>query len=293
MSVPLTSPSPTSAPTRPLPIVRTVADLRAAVATFRPARVALVPTMGALHAGHLALIAAARAAGAERVVASVFVNPAQFGPDEDFARYPRDEVADAAKLAAAGCDLLFAPAVSDVYPPGFATRIEVAGLTERFEGAVRPGHFAGVATVVTKLLIACAPDLAVFGEKDWQQLAVIRRLVVDLALPVEIVGAPIVRDADGLALSSRNAYLSADERARAVTLPRALAAAREALQAGVPVTTVLTTVRTRLVTAGFAEPDYVALVNAEMQPLETLAGTARLIAAARIGGTRLLDNLTV
>ncbi len=245
----------------PLPIVRSVAALRAAVAALEPGRVALVPTMGALHAGHLALIAAARSAGARHVVASVFVNPAQFGPGEDFDRYPRDEAADAAALGRAGCDLLFAPAVAEVYPAGFATRIEVAGLTEAFEGAIRPGHFAGVATVVAKLLIAAAPDLAVFGEKDWQQLAVIRRLVADLALPVEIVGAPIVRDPDGLALSSRNAYLSADERARAVALPRALAAAREALRGGSAVAPTLAAAAAALVAAGFATPDYVALVD--------------------------------
>ena len=176
--------SPTPSPS--LPIVRSVAALRAAVAAFRPARIALVPTMGALHAGHLALIAAARAAGADRVVASVFVNPTQFGPNEDFATYPRDEASDAAALTIAGCDLLFAPPVGEIYPAGHATSVRVAGLSDVLDGAARPGHFDGVATVVTKLLIAAAPDLAVFGEKDWQQLAIIRRLVADLALPVAI-----------------------------------------------------------------------------------------------------------
>jgi pantoate--beta-alanine ligase len=276
-----------------LPIVRSVADLRAAVAVFRPGRVALVPTMGALHAGHLALIAAARAAGADRVVASIFVNPAQFGPGEDFDRYPRDEAADAAALAAAGCELLFAPGASAVYPPSFATSISVGSISRILDGAARPGHFDGVATVVAKLLIAAAPDLAVFGEKDWQQLAVICRLVTDLGLPVAIVGAPIVRDSDGLALSSRNAYLSADERRRAVALPQALVAARDAIEHGAPVAATLAAASAAITAAGFDAPDYVALVDADLHPLTGLAGPARLLAAARIGGTRLIDNLAV
>ncbi len=286
-----------------LPIVRTVAELRAAVAGFRlgrvapgsiaPSRVALVPTMGALHAGHLALIAAARAAGATHVVASIFVNPTQFGPHEDFDRYPRDEAADAAALTAAGTDLLFAPDVAAIYPPGFATTVSVGGLSTVLDGAARPGHFDGVATVVAKLLIAAGPDLAVFGEKDWQQLAVIRRLVADLALPVRIVGAPILRDGDGLALSSRNAYLSADERTRALALPRALARARAAIVAGEPVAATLAAAAAALVAAGFDAPDYVALVDAGLAPVTALTGPARLLAAARIGRTRLIDNLAV
>ena len=276
-----------------LPIVRTVADLRAALAALRSGSVALVPTMGALHAGHLALIDAARGAGAEHVVASVFVNPTQFGPAEDFDRYPRDEAADAAALAAAGCDLLFAPDAAAIYPPGFATTVSVAGLSTILDGAARPGHFDGVATVVTKLLLTAAPDLAVFGEKDWQQLTVIRRLVADLALPVRVVGAPIVRDADGLALSSRNAYLTAGERQRALALPQALAAARDALLAGEPVAPTLTTAGAALVAAGFDDPDYVALVDAALQPMATLDGSGRLLAAARLGRTRLIDNLAV
>ncbi len=297
-----------------LPIVRSVAALRVALAAVRSGtaapraataaraavgappqaeRVALVPTMGALHAGHLALLAAARASGATHVVASVFVNPTQFGVGEDFDRYPRDEAADAAALAAAGCDLLFAPTVAEVYPAGFATTVSVAGLTDVLDGPARPGHFAGVATVVAKLLIAAAPDLAVFGEKDWQQLIVIRRLVADLALPVEIVGAPIVRDGDGLALSSRNAYLSTDERARAVALPQALAAAQAALRGGAAVAPTLAGAAAMMVAAGFDEPDYVALVDAALRPVAALAGPARLLTAARIGGTRLIDNLPV
>lgn len=279
-----------------LPIVRTVATLRSAIAAFRAGggastRIALVPTMGALHAGHLALIAAARTAGATRVVVSIFVNPAQFAPGEDFDRYPRTEAADAAALTATGTDLLFAPGVDAIYPDGHATSVRVAGLGDVLDGAARPGHFDGVATVVAKLLLAAGPDLAVFGEKDWQQLAVIRRLVSDLALPVEIVGAPIVRDADGLALSSRNAYLTPDERRRALALTQALIAARDALLAGSPPAATCGTVAQALVTAGFETPDYVALVDTDLQPTERLP--ARLLAAARIGTTRLIDNLAV
>ena len=276
-----------------LSIVRSVSALRVAIAAFRPGRVALVPTMGALHAGHLALVVAARAAGATHVVASIFVNPTQFGPSEDFDRYPRDEAADAAALAAAGVDLLFAPAVAAMYPGGHATTVRVAGLGDILDGAARPGHFDGVATVVTKLLLAAAPDLAVFGEKDWQQLAVIHRLVADLSLPVEIIGAPIVRDADGLALSSRNAFLTPGERIRAVALPQALEAARDALRAGGEVAATLAAAAAALVTAGFAPPDYVELVDANLCPLTAISAPARLLAAARIGATRLIDNIAL
>jgi pantoate--beta-alanine ligase len=276
-----------------LPIVRSVADLRTHIAGWGASRVALVPTMGALHAGHLALVAAARAAGATRVVASLFVNPRQFGPTEDLARYPRDEAADAAALTTAGCDLLFAPSVAAMYPPGFATSIVVAELGDVLDGAARPSHFDGVAIVVAKLLLAAGPALAVFGEKDWQQLAIIRRLVADLALPVEIVGAAIVRDPDGLALSSRNVYLTAAERIGALALPRALAAARDAIQSGAPVAGVLAEAEAAITAAGFTPPDYVALVDADLQPVASLVGPARLLAAARIGTTRLIDNLAV
>ncbi len=279
-----------------LPIVRTVADLRAAIAAWRSTaggRIALIPTMGALHAGHLALVHAARDAGATRVVASIFVNPTQFGPHEDFDRYPRDEAADAAVLTAAGADLLFAPDVEEIYPARFATMVRVAGLSDVLDGAARPGHFDGVATVVAKLLIGAAPDLAVFGEKDWQQLAIIRRLVADLALPVEIVGAAIIRAADGLALSSRNAYLTIDERARAVALARALAAARDAIRDGDAVDPVLAAAVDSLVAAGFDAPDYIALVDADLRPVTARHSAIRLLAAARIGRTRLIDNLAV
>lgn len=278
-----------------LPVVRTPADLRAAVAAWHREgrRVAFVPTMGALHAGHLALVAEGLVR-ADRVVASVFVNPKQFGPNEDFARYPRDEAGDAAKLAGAGCQLLYAPDVAAMYPPGFATQVRVEALGDVLCGAARPGHFDGVATVVTKLLAAARADVAIFGEKDWQQLAIIRRLATDLDLGTEIVGAPIVRDADGLALSSRNAYLSADERARAVTLPHALATAREKLLAGAEAAPVLAAAEADLLAAGFGKVDYVALMDgASLAPLDRAAPGARLLAAAWMGRTRLIDNLAV
>ncbi len=278
-----------------LAIVRDVAGVRAHVAAARAdgRRVALVPTMGALHEGHLSLVAIARA-HAELVVASLFVNPAQFGPGEDFARYPRDEARDRRLLAEAGCDLLFAPATETVYPPGFATRVSVSGLTEGFEGAVRPGHFDGVATIVAKLFGMVQPDLAVFGEKDWQQLAVIRRLVADLDLPVAILPGPTCRDSDGLALSSRNAYLSPQERAIAAAFPRALHQAAAALAAGAAIDATLAEAGSRICAAGFAAVDYVALVDPDtLVPLATLDRPGRLIAAARLGTTRLLDNLEV
>lgn len=278
-----------------LELVREVAALRARVAAARAkgARIALVPTMGALHEGHLSLVAIAQQ-HADYVVASLFVNPAQFAPGEDFARYPRSEQQDMALLASAGCDLLFAPAVSTVYPSGFATTVSVAAVSEGWEGAVRPGHFAGVATVVAKLFAMAQPDVAVFGEKDWQQLAVIRRLAADLDLPVTIVAGPTRRDADGLALSSRNAYLSARERAIAAAFPRALARAARAIAAGRAVEPALASAKGEILAAGFDAVDYLALVDPEtLAPLAALDRPARLIAAARLGTTRLLDNLAV
>ncbi len=278
-----------------LPIVRTVAELRARVAAWREQgeRIALVPTMGALHAGHISLVEAGRQR-AERVVATVFVNPRQFGPNEDLDRYPRDEAGDAARLAAAGCDLLFAPGVEAIYPPGFATQVRVTGLSERLCGAARPGHFDGVATVVTKLLNQARADIALFGEKDWQQLAIIRRLALDLDIPTEIAGCPIVRDADGLALSSRNAYLDAGERERAVALPRALQTAAAAIGAGRPVDAVLAEAKAALVAAGFGPVDYITLSGADdLEPMTGLDRPARLLAAAWMGRTRLIDNVAV
>ena len=280
-----------------LPIVRTVADLRSQVDAWKAEgrRVGLVPTMGALHEGHLSLV---RLAGerADRVVASVFVNPTQFAPHEDFDAYPRDEARDAALLAAAGCSLLFAPSVAEMYPPGASTTVTVAGVSEPLDGAARPGHFAGVATVVTKLLLQCGPQVAVFGEKDYQQLQVIRRLVRDLDIPVEIVGGPIVRAEDGLALSSRNAYLTPVERAAAPALGRALAQAVERLHAGASISEVEAEALTALKAAGFARIDYVEVRGAEglerfgPGPVE---GPARVLAAAVLGRTRLIDNMAV
>ncbi len=281
----------------PLPIVRTVCDLRRAVEGWKSEghAVGLVPTMGALHEGHLSLV---RLAGAQagRVVASVFVNPTQFAPHEDYDAYPRNEAADAALLAEAGCHLLYAPGVAEMYPNGFATTVTVSGLTDVLDGLARPTHFAGVATVVTKLLTQAQPHLAVFGEKDFQQLQVIRRLVRDLDLPVDIVPGPIVRAADGLALSSRNAYLTDAERRVAAELNRALRQAVEALRARRPVADAEADAVARLTAAGFAKIDYVEVRRphdlARLGP-GPLAESARILAAAHIGRTRLIDNMGV
>jgi pantoate--beta-alanine ligase len=254
---------------------------------------ALVTTMGALHAGHMALVEEARRR-ADRVAATIFVNPKQFGANEDFGSYPRRETQDGRMLEEAGCDLLWIPAVADIYPEGFSTSIHVAGLSERWEGEARPGHFDGVATVVARLLLSVRPDVALFGEKDFQQLAVIRRMVADLGVPVEIAAVPTVREADGLALSSRNAYLSDDERRRAVALPNALEEARKSILDGAPVSQVLQRAKQQLVDSGFLRIDYLALVDAAtLEPVDAPAGEMRLIAAAVIGTTRLIDNLPV
>lgn len=272
-------------------IVHHLPDLRRAVAGLRGdgARVALVPTMGALHAGHMALVDAARATGA-KIVASIFVNPKQFGPTEDLSRYPRPAEADKALLVAHGCDLLWMPGVDDMYPAGFATNVSVSGVSDGLDGAARPGHFDGVATVVAKLFNQVRPDIAFFGEKDFQQLAVIRRLVTDLDLGLEIVGVPTVREPDGLALSSRNLYLSPDERARAAALPRALEDAKRAIEAGD--SDWMDAATASLTAAGFAT-DYVALVDAATLGEPRPGQPRRLLAAARIGTTRLIDNLDV
>ena len=276
-------------------IVRSLAELNQATARLRGngGTLALVPTMGALHAGHMALVAEARRR-ADHVAASIFVNPLQFGAGEDLDRYPRQEEADSRLLREAGCDLLWLPGGGDIYPDGFATTVSVAGLSRRWEGEARPEHFDGVATVVAKLLIAVAPDLALFGEKDFQQLAVIRRMVTDLGMPVAIVAVPTVREEDGLAQSSRNAYLSADERKRAAALPQALGAARDAILSGEAVDAALAAAEEGIRAAGFSTIDYVALVDAEtLEPLDQPRGVMRLIAAATIGGTRLIDNIAV
>ena len=274
--------------------VRDLTDLRAAIAAFRAdgARVALVPTMGALHAGHMALVDAAKRPGT-KVVASIFVNPKQFGPNEDLARCPRREAADSRMLAEAGCDLLWLPPVETMYPEGFATTISLSGVTEGLDGAARPGHFDGVATVVAKLFNQVTPDAAYFGEKDFQQLQVIRRLVADLDFAIDIVGVPTQRDDDGLALSSRNIYLDEEERAKAVALPRALGVAARAIARGDAPDAALEDAKASLVAGGFSV-DYVALVDAEtLMPEPAVNRPRRLLAAARMGQTRLIDNVPV
>ena len=275
-------------------IVRSSEELAlAAAALLKSGSLALVPTMGALHAGHMALVSEARRR-ADRVAATIFVNPTQFAAGEDLDRYPRREEADAKMLQDAGCDLLWLPSVEDIYPQGFSTTVHVAGVSERWEGEARPGHFDGVATVVARLLLAIQPDQALFGEKDFQQLAVIRRMVRDLGIPVQIAEVPTVREPDGLALSSRNAYLSDADRARATALPNALHAARDAILSGTPADNALSRARKDLASAGFRKVDYFALVDsASLEPVADAAGETRLIAAATIGATRLIDNLAV
>jgi pantoate--beta-alanine ligase len=273
--------------------VRTVADLRAALREPRRAEraIGLVPTMGALHAGHLSLIRAARAEN-DVVVVSLFVNPAQFNEAADLDAYPRDEAADAAAAAAAGADLLYTPPVEEVYPPGFATTVRVSGLTEHLEGEHRgSGHFEGVATVVTKLLNMAQPDVAYFGQKDAQQAAVIRRLVRDLDIPVRIAVCPTVREPDGLALSSRNVHLQGADRESALALARALDAAAEAVAAGErDARAVARAGRAAMARLG-VEAEYVALVRPDdLRPVDAIDGEVLVAVAARVGSTRLIDN---
>lgn len=271
----------------------TIAALRLQAGRESSVRIALVPTMGALHAGHIALIEAAKRV-ADIVVASIFVNPRQFAPNEDLGRYPRREVQDSRMLAEAGCAILWMPGVEEIYPAGFATTITVAGVSDGLDGAARPGHFDGVATVVTKLFNQVRPDVALFGEKDFQQLAVIRRLVADLDLPIEIVGVPTQREDDGLALSSRNIYLAPEDRARAIALPRALGEAARVIGKGGDPAGALAVAKDALIAGGFDTVDYVELVDAEtLEPSPDAARPRRLLAAATIAGTRLIDNVAV
>ncbi len=270
--------------------VKTAAQLRAAVSAWRKGgdTVAFVPTMGALHAGHMALLTAARLA-ARRTVVSVFVNPAQFAPGEDLARYPRREKADAAMLADAGCDLLFAPGVEEIYPTGFATTVSVAGLGDVLEGEARPGHFDGVATVVARLLALVGANVSLFGEKDWQQLQLVRRLAADLALHTKIQCVPTVREPDGLALSSRNTYLTDAERAVAPLLHTVLIEVAEGFRAGH--TDALAAGRARLEAASF-RLDYLDLRDADdLTPRAAPPG--RVLAAGWLGITRLIDNVAI
>ncbi len=275
-------------------VVRKVSELRSVVQQWRAAgfNVALVPTMGALHAAHAALVADARNR-ADRVVATIFVNPRQFGDDEDLAEYPRTEEADLRQLRAGGVDLVFAPAVDEMYPERFATSVILTGPAEGLCGAARPGHFDGVATVVAKLLLQCLPDVAVFGEKDYQQLLVIRRMAQDLDIPVQIVGVPTVREADGLACSSRNGYLNRSERASAPVLYQSLRSAAQQISDGSDVLPAVREARDSILDGGFQAVEYIELRRADTldHPSVRDGTPARLLAAAQLGTTRLIDNV--
>jgi pantoate--beta-alanine ligase len=277
-------------------IVNTIGLLRARLAAVRRegARIGLVPTMGALHDGHLSLVHKTRK-HADKVVVSIFINPTQFAPHEDFDRYPRTLNTDVRKLAAAGgTDLIFAPSVGEMYPQGFATRIDVGGPSQGLETDFRPHFFAGVATVVAKLLLAVMPDVATFGEKDYQQLLVVRRLAADLGLATKIIGAPIIREPDGLPMSSRNAYLKPGERRIAAQMSLVLKGAIAELRNGTPITAAEEAGRSGLLEAGFNSVDYVAVRDAAtLAPLAALDRPARLLAAAKVGETRLIDNMAV
>lgn len=276
-------------------IVRDIETLRSAIAALRAdgGTIAFVPTMGALHAGHMALVAEGRRRSSH-VVASIFVNPTQFAADEDLSTYPRREATDAKMLEEEGCAILWSPDVATMYPEGSRISVPAGTHGEGLDGAARPGHFDGVATVVSRLFDQVRPDIALFGEKDYQQLAVIRQMVRNLDLAVEIIAVPTQRDADGLALSSRNAYLIEDERQAARALPRALGEAAAAIQRGGDVAEALAAAKDRLAKAGFDPIDYVELCDAEtLAAMAALDRPARLLAAARIGRTRLIDNLAV
>lgn len=278
-----------------LEIVRTVADLRAAVTQYRRsgAGIGLVPTMGALHDGHLTLVRSAKLDNA-RVIATIFVNPKQFGPTEDLSRYPRDEAADVAMLREVGTDLLFAPDLGEMYPEGFSSSVSVAGLTQYMEGLSRPNFFIGVATIVSKLLLQALPDRAYFGEKDFQQLQVVRRMVRDLNIPVAIVAVPTIREADGLAMSSRNRYLSPAQRKMASALPQVMRETVTELRGGQAASPILADAKNRLHKAGFDRVDYLELCEeTTLQPIPAARAPSRLFVAAYMGTTRLIDNWPV
>lgn len=279
----------------PMQVVRSVAELRAVTGGWRQAgdSVAVVPTMGALHDGHLSLVAQARDA-CDRVIVTLFVNPTQFDRPEDLAKYPRTEDRDRAVLEPAGVDLLFMPGVDEVYPPGFATTVSVSGLTSGMCGDFRPGHFDGMATIVAKLFLMTGADRAFFGEKDWQQLQIVRRLAADLNIPIEVTGCPTVREADGLAMSSRNARLSPPDRAAAPALYAALTRAAQRLRGGEDPAPVLEAAREEILAGGFARVEYLDLRHPQtLTPLDRLDGPARLLAAAWLGPVRLIDNVAV
>lgn len=276
-------------------ILRRVADLSARVGAWKAAGavVGVVPTMGALHDGHLGLVRTAQAE-CDRVIVTVFVNPTQFDHPEDLAKYPRTEAADAALLQPMNVDLVFAPSPAEVYPPGFVTRVTIGGAALRLEGDHRPGHFDGMATVVAKLLLMTGAERAYFGEKDWQQLQLVRRLAADLNIPVTVVGCPTARDADGLALSSRNQRLSPAARMAAPALGRAMIRAAATIAGGGNVAKALDVARNDVLTAGFERVDYLVLADAEtLEPLTAFRPPARLLAAAWAGGVRLIDNVAV
>lgn len=281
--------------TAPLPVVRDVPALRSEIAAWRNAglRIGLVPTMGALHEGHLSLVRTAKEKS-DRVVTTLFVNPRQFAPHEDFERYPRDEAGDSVMLAGAGCDLLYAPERAIMYPPGFATNVIVTDVSTPLEGEFRPHFFGGVATVVSKLLLQSLPDTAFFGEKDYQQLQVIKRMTRDLDIPVAIEGCATVRENDGLAMSSRNAYLNAGERKIAARLNAIMRDAIKAARAGAPIAESEADASRHILAAGFSSVDYVAIRDTEtLAPVADLTRPARILAAAWLGKTRLIDNMAM
>lgn len=288
--------APKKRETKKTEILRTVRELRARVAAWRERgeTIALIPTMGDLHDGHLSLVRRGKELCA-RTIVSVFVNPTQFGPNEDFEKYPRREAEDFEKLETIGADVMFAPSVAEMYPAGFDSKIIVGGVTSMLEGAIRPGHFEGVATVVAKLFGMASPDVACFGEKDYQQLKVIEKLVRDLDMPVRIIPCPIARDEDGLALSSRNRYLDERQRAIAGRLNRILAeTARRIESEPNQVERILVSEKESILSAGFDSVDYLTLIDAEtLAPVEKLQKSARLLVVARLGPTRLLDNMPV